>query len=547
LADFGILQVKAGTMKYHRLLPLFYLLMVMHLTIRSQAWVSDRGDLDYRNPVIFADYSDPDVVRVGKDFFMVSSSFNCVPGLPVLHSRDLVNWQIVNHVFSRMPPDLVFSRPQHGNGCWAPSIRFHEGMFYVFFGDPDYGIYMSRSRDPLGPWEDLQLIWPARGWIDPCPLWDDDGNAYLVHAFAGSRSGMKSVLVVHRMKPDGSGLLGEGVLVYDGHGVNPTIEGPKFYKRNGYYYIFAPAGGVTTGWQTVLRSRDPFGPYEIRTVMQQGSTDINGPHQGGWVELENGQSWFLHFQDRGAYGRVVHLNPLEWVDDWPVIGTDEDGDGTGEPVLTYRKPEVDAMVSPAVPQTSDEFEGSSPGLQWQWHANPRQEWMFLSGNLGFMRLYCMQRDADWKNHWDTPNLYLQKFPAPVFTATTLIRFEPFHDGDRAGLIIMGMDYAAVALEQKDGKLMVSRVVCRDAAGGTPEKVTESHEISGPEIFLRAEIGEGGRTRFGFSTDGTEFNMMEGTFTAVPGKWIGAKVGLFAQSTEATNDKGFADVNWFRIQ
>jgi beta-xylosidase len=268
--------------------------------LNAQAWQADQGDGTYRNPVIYADYSDPDVIRVGSDFYMVSSSFNCVPGLPVLHSRDMVNWKIINHVFDRMPPEEVFSKVQHGGGAWAPALRYHRGKYYVFFGDPDHGIYMSSTEDPAGEWTPLKLVHKAKGWIDPCSLWDDDGNAYLVHAFAGSRSGIKSVLAVHRMAPDGSSLTGEGVLVYDGHDVNPTIEGPKFYKRNGYYYIFAPAGGVKPGWQTVLRSKDPFGPYEIRTVMHQGPTDINGPHQGGWVELENGESWFLHFQDRDA-------------------------------------------------------------------------------------------------------------------------------------------------------------------------------------------------------------------------------------------------------
>lgn len=526
----------------------FLLLLGIWMTgAYGQPWIPDPGDGTYRNPVIFADYSDPDVVRAGDDYYMVSSSFNCVPGIPVLHSRDLVNWEIVNHVFDRMPPEEVFSVPQHGNGCWAPSLRYHDSTFYVFFGDPDFGIYMSKTRDPLGQWEPLRLIRPAKGWIDPCPLWDEDGNAYLVHAFAGSRSGMKSILAVHRMKPDGTGLLGEGVLVYDGHGIHPTIEGPKFYKRNGYYYIFAPAGGVKPGWQTVLRSRDPFGPYEIRTVMHQGDTDINGPHQGGWVELENGESWFLHFQDMDAYGRVVHLNPMVWESDWPVIGTDGDGDGTGEPVRTFRKPGTAVSERPRGPQTSDEFDGISPGLQWQWHANPRQEWMFMSGNRGFMRLYCVLREGSFLNHWSTPHLLLQKWPAPAFSATTRVRFTPRMEGDVAGLIIMGTDYAAIQVEKKGEIIRVSQVVCQGAMAGNPEKVTESHVTETTDLLLRVVVEEGGWCRFGFSTDGKRYTMMKERFRASPGRWIGAKVGLFAMSLQSTNDKGFADFDWFRIE
>ncbi len=199
---------------------------------------------------------------------------------------------------------------------------------------------MVKARNPAGPWTEPLLIKPARGWIDPCPFWDDDGNAYLVHAWARSRSGINSILTINRMTADGTKLLDEGMMVFDGRIHHPTIEGPKLYKHNGYYYIFAPAGGVTSGWQTVLRSRNLYGPYEDKIVMDQGKTAINGPHQGAWVELKSGESWFIHFQDRAAFGRIVHLQPVAWRDDWPVIGVDADGDGKGEPVLSYRKPNV---------------------------------------------------------------------------------------------------------------------------------------------------------------------------------------------------------------
>ena len=522
------------------------------ISLSAQPWLPDRGDGTYKNPVIYADYSDPDVVRVGEDFYMVSSSFNCVPGLPVLHSKDLVNWRIVNHVFDRLAPEEFFSIPQHGNGCWAPSLRYHDGTYYVFFGDPDYGIYMSKTKDPEGAWSPLTLVQEAKGWIDPSPLWDEDGKAYLVHAFAGSRSGIKSILAVHRMEPDGSALIGEGVLVYDGHGVNPTIEGPKFYKRNGYYYIFAPAGGVRPGWQTVLRSRDPFGPYEIRTVMHQGTTDINGPHQGGWVELENGESWFIHFQDKDAYGRVVHLNPLAWNDDWPLIGIDIDGDGIGEPVTVHQKPSVSVRVQPHGPQTSDEFNGTRPGLQWQWHANPRQEWMFHSGNLGFLRLYCTLLPDGHQNHWDTPNLFLQKFPAPAFTATTKVDFRGQMEGDQTGLIVMGEDYAGLVLEKSGDKIFLSQLSCPDAESGSPEEVHERVEAPPGSIYLRVEVseraaGEGAICSFEYSADGKRYKKLGETFTATPGRWIGAKVGLFATGREKTNDSGYADYDWFRIE
>ncbi len=328
----------------------------------SKVWVADNGDGTYKNPVLHADYSDPDAVRVGDDYYMTSSSFNAAPGLPILHSKDLVNWRLVGHVFRQQPPYEVFRKTQHGGGVWAPSIRHHNGEFYIYYPDPDRGIYVVKAKDAAGPWSEPLLVKEARGWIDPCPLWDEDGNAYLVSATAASRSGIKSILVVSRMSADGTKLLDDPVIVFDGHEKHPTVEGPKFYKRNGYYYIFAPAGGVEQGWQLVLRSKNVYGPYEEKIVLAQGKTKINGPHQGAWVETQTGESWFLHFQDKGPYGRIVHLQPVRWVNDWPVMGADADGDGTGEPVLKFKKPNVGKSYPTQTPPESDEFDSTRLGL-----------------------------------------------------------------------------------------------------------------------------------------------------------------------------------------
>ncbi len=158
-----------------------------------------------------------------------------------------------------------------------------------------------------------------------------------------------------KLSDDGSKTTDKGVAVYDGKAMDPTIEGPKFYKRNGFYYIFAPAGGVKQGWQLVLRSRNVYGPYERKVVMDQGSTPVNGPHQGAWVDTKSGEDWFIHFQDKGAYGRVVHLQPMKWINDWTVIGNDNDGDGKGEPVLAQKKPNVGKIYPIETPAESDEF------------------------------------------------------------------------------------------------------------------------------------------------------------------------------------------------
>ena len=222
------------------------------------------------------------------------------PALPILHSRDLVNWTIVGHAAARLPSPR-YDTPQHGKGVWAPSLRVHDGRFWIYFGDPDLGIFMTSAVDPRGPWEPLTLVQSASGWIDPCPLWDDDGSVYLVHAWAKSRAGFNSVLTLRRLSADGRRLADDtAVTVFDGTTSHPTIEGPKFYKRDGYYYIFAPAGGVTNGWQTVLRSKSVTRTVRGAHRAEARAHAVNGPHQGGWIETPSGESWFMHFQDRGA-------------------------------------------------------------------------------------------------------------------------------------------------------------------------------------------------------------------------------------------------------
>lgn len=238
-----------------------------YLESHAQVWKADNGDGTYSNPVIHADYSDPDAIRVGNDFYMIASSFTHVPGLPILHSKDLVNWELAGHVLTVQPPAEHYNRVQHGAGVWAPSIRYHNNTFYIYYPDPDFGIYLVTAKNINGPWTAPRLVEAGKGLIDPCPLWDDNGKVYLAHAYAGSRAGFKSILVIKEMNREGTKTISPPVLVFDGHEADPTVEGPKLYKRNGYYYLFAPAGGVSTGWQLVLRSRHIYGPYEKKVVM----------------------------------------------------------------------------------------------------------------------------------------------------------------------------------------------------------------------------------------------------------------------------------------
>lgn len=526
---------------------------------RSEVWVSDEGNGMYRNPVLHADYSDPDVCAVGEDYFLTASSFNCTPGLPILHSKDLVNWKIVNYALKKVEPVEYYNEARHGKGVWAPSIRFHEGVYYIYWGDPDFGIFMVKTRDPYGEWDKPVLVKAGKGMIDPCPLWDDDGRVYLAHAWAGSRAKFNSVLTVCELNKEGTAVISDPVLVFDGNdGVNHTIEGAKFYKRNGFYYLFAPAGGVVSGWQLVMRSKDVYGPYEARIVMAQGKTDINGPHQGGWVDTPAGESWFLHFQDKGAYGRVLHLNPMKWVNDWPVIGVDKDGDGCGDPVSRYRKPKTDKTYPIETPVESDEFDTRKLGLQWEWHANYQDVFGFTT-NMGYARIYGHELSPHFKNFWEVPNLLMQKFPAEEFTATAKLKVSAKDDGQLSGLIIMGWDYFWIGVEKQGEKFLLKQAVCKDAEQGNLEQVSTLAVLEPSrkfeaglfpnyerEIYIRVHVGKGAYCRFSYSLDGKKFTEAGTLFKARQGKWIGAKVGMFSVTPHG-KERGWVDVDWFRLE
>ncbi len=526
----------------------------------SVVWSPDLGNGMYKNPVIHADYSDPDVCAVGNDFYLTASSFSCVPGLPILHSKDLVNWKVVNYALKELVPTDFYATVQHGRGVWAPSIRYHEGEYYIYWGDPDFGVYMVKAEDPAGEWSEPVLVKAAKGIIDPCPLWDDDGKCYLAYAWAGSRAQINSVLCVAEMNAEGTKVVGLSRIVYDGNDdVNHTAEGPKFYKRNGYYYLMFPAGGVQMGWQMAARSRNVYGPYEARRVMEQGDTPVNGPHQGGWVQTASGEDWFVHFQDKGCYGRVAWLEPMTWKDDWPVVGEDKDGDGCGNPVLTYRKPSVPSSVR-VNPAESDEFDTTELGLQWQWHSNYQDLYGFTTP-YGFIRLYSWPLSEKYINLWEASNMLLQKFPAETFTATTKVTMVSKEDGQEGGLIVMGWDYAALTVRREGDRFILIQRVCKDAEQGGKESVEKLAGFEPSErqtiiysptvsrsVYLRVQVAGEGMCRFAYSLDGQTFTPCGKPFKARQGKWIGAKVGFVCVEphAEPAVNRGWMDVDWFRV-
>lgn len=325
-------------------------------------WISDNRDGTYTNPVIDADYSDADVIRVGDDFYLTASSFNCIPGLPILHSKDLVNWKIIGHALKLQPPPDVFARPQHGNGVWAPAIRFHNNHFYIFYGDPDFGIYMVKAR-----------------------------------------------------------------------------------------------------------------------------------------------------------------------------------------VTSYRKPKVGGKHPVEVPATTDEFETKKLSLQWQWHANPLEQWLSFSARPGRLRLPATSLPENAQNLWVVPNLLLQKLPARSFTVTTFVDASQLLEGERSGLLMMGRDYSYLAVIRRSNNLQIIRVTCIDAPKGKAEKEDGAVDLNASSLYLRITVTENANCEFSYSIDGRGFESLGNVFAAQPGLWIGAKVGLFSLAPAGKTPRGYADYDWFRFE
>ena len=493
----------------------------------TEGW-GDQGNGTYRNPVLNADFSDPDVIRVGSKYYMVASDFHFL-GMQVLESDDMVNWRYVSQIYRRFDEPGWDDNGHYAGGSWAPAIRHHNGLYYVYFCTPDEGLYMSTASDPRGPWAPLHLVKRVAKWEDPCPFWDEDGQAYLGRSKHGA-----GPIIVHRMSADGKQLLDEGTTVYQG----PIAEGTKFMKRNGYYYLIIPEGGVGTGWQTVLRAKNIYGPYERKVVLEQGSTNINGPHQGALVDAPDGSWWFYHFQETPVLGRVVHLQPVRWQDDWPLMGVDYDGNGIGEPVaewnlgrnqgdrlLDSNKNHEPVLMIP-VTQPSDDFSSPALGLQWQWNHNPVDTHWSLKEKKGWLTLKALPADSLKQCR----NMLTQKVVGYQSESTTLLT----SSGDcYAGLFCSGKTFRGIGL-CKDGIFV--------EAQGKREIILKGKF---PKLWVRVTNDcQANRHQFSFSTDGLHFTTAGEPFPLRSGYWKGIRVGLFCygKSGRAAFDEFTQKVN-----
>lgn len=492
----------------------------------AASW-GDQLNGTYRNPILAADYSDPDVIRVGNKFYMVCSDFHFM-GMPVLESEDLVNWKIIGKVYTKLNINKEYDEmKRYGGGSWAPSIRYHNHRFYVYFCTPDEGVFMSTATRPGGPWSALKCVKAVRGWEDPCPFWDDNGNAYLGHSKLGA-----GPIIIHKMNSEGTQLLDSGITVYSG----PVSEGTKIYKRNGYYYILIPEGGVSEGYETALRAKTIYGPYERRKVLEQGKTAVNGPHQGGLVELANGESWFIHFQSIPILGRICHLEPVVWKNNWPLMGKDTDGNDVGEPVSVWKKPNVGKQFPMAAPQTSDEFNGPALGLQWQWNHNPDSQYWSLSRNHGFLTLISQKASS---LHF-ARNTITQKLTGFKGTVTALLKVDEMKSGQQAGLCLFG------SKDQQIGVIGTNNVKML--------YVNNDREISYGDtvenwIYLRAvihlDVVNG--IYFMYSKDGRTYKKIgKNCVLSNDNYWKGVRPGLFSYNVTSAPG-GVAKFDWFHYK
>ncbi len=512
-------------MKLTRVLSMILVSVTIQVSAQDanfQTKWGDQGDGTYINPVLNSDYSDPDVIRVGKKYYMVASDFHFI-GMQVLESEDMVNWTVISQIYDRFDLPGWDANNHYSGGSWAPSIRYHDKKFWVYFCTPDEGLFMSTAKDPHGPWSKLHCVKAVEKWEDPCPLWDKDGQAYLAHSLHGA-----GPIIIHKMSADGKELLDDGVTVYRG----PVAEGPKFYQLNGYYYISIPEGGVTSGWQTILRSKDIYGPYESKRVLETGTTNVNGPHQGSLVQTPKGEWWFYHFQETHPLGRVVHLQPASWKEDWPVIGVDYDGNGVGEPVAAWKKPNIKVKdIKPHAPQSSDDFNSTKKGLQWQWNHNPNNEKWSLTEKEGWLSIHAQQ--SAWLMM--ARNMLTQKCTGFVGTATTLLDTKDMENGQKAGLLAIGNMFYGIGVAKENDKLYIYV--------DNMNRATLLKEIDMKEVCLSVTYNAPLNTfQFSYGTSKDNLTPYGNTFSLRSGFWKGCRVGLYTYNTE--REGGTAHFDWF---
>lgn len=521
-------------MRYFFSLPLWagglclLLLTGGHLQAQTNAsWTPDNGDGTFKNPLMWGDWPDPDIIRVGDTFYFVSTSMHYVPGCPVAVSHDLVNWKMAGYAVPRYEEDPRYDLKNghmYLSGSWAATIRYHNGLFYVGFCTPEMDgrkgqFSMCTAKNIEGPW--TRTIFPEYLY-DPGLFFDDDGKVYVAHG--------QQKLFITELNSDALSVKTPRREIYDNRDY-PYLEGSHMYKINGKYYILGSTGG-TKGRQVCLRSDNVYGPYESKVVIKDDhSYPGNGLHQGGMVQLQNGDWWFIIMQDRGPIGRVPNLEPVTWVDGWPMLGVN------GKGVDTFPKPNVGKTYPVAVPATSDEFNTGALGLQWQWNHNPDNGKWSLTRRPGYLRLHAGKA----RRLADARNTLTQRVEGPYSEGTVSLDLSGLKPGDIAGLGVFQSPSAYVGV-RCNGKNKALIMVNNDSTVAVLP-------YSPSRIWLKAVVQEKDFTAtFAYSKDGRHFTTIGNALKMGLGlDWTANRFALFLFNTDMTGpeSRGYADFDWFR--
>lgn len=503
----------------------------------------DQGDGTYANPVLPGDFSDLDAIRVGKYYYAISSTMQFSPGMLVLRSADLVNWEMISHVvndLTQISPELNWDNMnRYGRGIWAGSIRYYNNKFWVYFGTPDEGFFMSSASDPAGPWEPLHPLWKVKGWDDCCSFMDDDGQLYFIATnFALDPKNNKEYNIhLFKMTPDGKQLIMEtDSIIYQAKG----SEANKLYKINGYYYhFFSQVNEKGQRYCMMGRAKNIWGPYTHRPVNKVDRQKDREPNQGALLEAQPGQWYFFTHHGRGDWeGRPASLLPVTWIDNWPILG-EPGADSLGQMVWSGKKP---INIKPRLYiKTSDEFNSNNLNVQWEWNYQPRNDKWSLTQRKGYLRLYAFKPLSDTNRNvlLNTGNILTQR-SMRTEKNEVLVKIETGNmtDGQYAGLTHFSTAGNSAISIKKTGReqFIVSTINGRDSVIAP---------LNQKYVWLRSTWDISGINHYAWSLDNRHFNTISSFSILTWGSYRGDRIGLYTYSTSAEN--GFIDVDYFRYK
>ena len=523
-------------------------------------WMPDNGNGTYTNPLFYDEFTDPDLIRVGDDFYLAGTTMHAMPSLVVLHSKDLVNWNFLSYAAEKLDlgPDfrLEDGRDIYGQGIWAPCLRYHNGMFYIFSNINGHGLQIFTSRNPAGPWQHRSL---DRGIHDLSVLFDDDGRIYAVFEYGDVK--------MIEFKPDLSGVIegSERIIIPRG---NAMGEGHHFYKIKGKYFIIS-ADYAPVGRMQCARADHPEGPYETVTISaretmgtQRGwwggnfgqRSPVPGPgakfdlskpgdnefgaaplHQGGIVDLTNGDWWGFSMMDFKSVGRTTFLSPVTWQDGWPYFGLPGN---LGRSPRTWVKPAVGVELQPtATYERNDDFSGSALLPVWQWNHAPVSAKWSLTEKPGALRLHTLPAE----HFLVAKNSLTQRVIGPESSATVVLDGTGLQPGDIAGLALLNLPCAWIGIARTD-----SGSVLRWFNQVTNETVDQP--LTGNRVSLRATGDyDADLARLSYSTDGKSFTSV-GAEIRLPFQlktFQGVRYALFAFNADG-HEGGYAEFDTFRV-